>query len=91
MAEDKYAPKAEDGVKEIHAKHTWLIKDQQAANKKAREESNRPKVVQAHEGKDAKEAQPTQPPTSESPSNPSAPQLQPLVPENHNQPDGEQK
>ena len=51
MAEDKYAPKTEDDAKEIHNKHMWLIKDEQAANKQRREEYH-------NAGKLAEEAKP---------------------------------
>jgi hypothetical protein len=76
MAEDKYAPTATDSVKEVHAKHLWLVRDQQNANKKLRDaKKHHPVAGDATKGNP--DAPPTQPPQAETPANPAAPQLQP--------------
>lgn len=79
MPEDKYAPKAGDDVAKVHHLHRQLIKDQQATNKKARDEAHKPKAVPAkHEAPGGAVTNPTQPPTSDQPQNPAAPQNQPV-------------
>jgi hypothetical protein len=79
MAEDKYAPKAEDGVDKVHALHRSLIKEQQDANKAARDKAAK-KVVHADpQNPEAAKVNPTQPPASEAPQNAEAPVHQPEV------------
>lgn len=77
MAEDKYAPKAGDTTKEVHAKHMWLINDFKAANKKERDAMRKKPVPADTKSREGKDSPPTQPPASERPQNPSAPQHQP--------------
>lgn len=78
MAEDKFAPKAEDTAEAIHKLHTDLIKSQQEENKKAREHANKKVEPAKPEEPKAKEANPTQPPAVQSPQNPEAPQNKPV-------------
>jgi hypothetical protein len=81
MADSKYAIKPTDGPREIHAKHLWLIRDQQAANRKLREaahkKAGKPEESSRTEGD--KEQPPTQAPASDEPQNPEAPQNQPVM------------
>jgi len=82
MADEKYAIKPDDNQNDIHKKHQWLIRDQQNANRKIREQAAKP--IPPKEEKVTKESNPTTGNVSEAPTNPDAPPNNPSAPSGEN-------